>query len=165
MNIKTILSAFGITIASTIAASAATVLNTGDFSTSTALTSGNCPYGAPSCVILNNADTFELTYSGGVFDLTSFDYGLQGSGAQLTALASDGSTFTSTLMQGNNPDNTEVVNWTDILMVTFSHVGTGTVRIGGFSGSVPMAPVPVPASGLLLIGALGLGFTARRKSS
>lgn len=164
-------------------AQAATVLlDTDDFTfTGGTLQGGNCPDAGP-CLQLagnNNPGGITMTYSGGAFTLTSFIYTLQGtSGVKATGsdaagvsgvfedLQSGGNsgTLTAALAAGSTGVTGDFV---DILDVVFTNIGTGAVRIEGFAGTapMPMAPVPLPAAGMLLLTALG-GFAAfgRRKA-
>jgi len=170
MKIKAIVLAAALVGATSLSASAATMLSDGDFTIDGQQQSGNCPTSVTPCIVLTNAgpnSTAELTYSGGTFDLAGFFYSLQGTGAQVTvSTTTPGYTPLSfTNQQGSVTGLEAILNWTGVGSVLFSNTGNGTVRIGGLSGSVPMSPVPLPTSGLMLLGALGLGVAARRKAA
>ncbi|MFZ3583563.1 PEP-CTERM sorting domain-containing protein [Loktanella sp. DJP18] len=51
----------------------------------------------------------------------------------------------------------------DIASFTLSNTGDGVIRLGGIETTI--SAVPVPASGLLLLGALGLMASRRRKTA
>ncbi len=165
MNLKSLLIASVFVGASSLGASAATI-NPDDFMFDGKVTSGNCPFGGSTCILLPNNGTAELTYSGGVFDLVSFEYALQGSGSEVTATSDLGDVFVSQPLQGNNPDNTAIVNWTGVTTINFESTGNGSVRIGVIDGVVQMTAVPLPAGlPLMLVGLGALGIAKRRKAS
>jgi len=172
MKLKNIFLVGIVFAASSLGASAATVLATDDFTIDGQVQNGNCPFGVGPCILLANNgpnSTAELTFSGGMFDLSSFTFSLQGTGSQVTATSNLGGEFVSIPLQGNNTDNTTdlspLLGFSGITSVLFANTGNGTVRIGSLSGEVQVPTVPLPASGLMLLGALGLGFAARRKTA
>ena len=182
MNIYKLLLASSIVCASPFGASAATILTADDFTLIGGQTqnSAQCPGGVGPCTNLTPNgpnQNAELTFSGGVFTLTGFFYSSQGSNTEVTATSAGGtvsSIFIGPGAQGSSTDifadltaSSIVAGFTNITSVSFSNTGNGTVRIGGFAGEAPtvISAVPLPASGLLLLGVLGAGLAAGRKKA
>jgi hypothetical protein len=169
MNIKRILISAAFFASTALGAQAATIsLGANDFTyTGGSIQSGNCPIAAP-CIKLNKTDELTITYSGGPFSITGFSYTLQGNPSSFELVGGMSQLYTSTAW--SNPSTqiyTAVVNTPEFSQFKIKPTGTGTFRIGGFTGAapMPMSAVPLPAAGMLLLTALG-GFAAfgRRKA-
>jgi hypothetical protein len=145
------------------------------------IVNGNCDSasGAP-CLALNDNETSTVTANdGSAFSLTSFWFQLLGRGTDntLTVTSSGGGSLSLDAATYGRNDGGQVFDlttladyataWSDILSVTFSKTGGGNVRIddiGLEGGGGAIAPVPVPAAGLLMLGALGgLAMMRRRR--
>lgn len=130
---------------------------------------GNCPFDDSPCILLNPGETVMISLAGDAeFDLTSFAYTMQGQ-ATMEATSDTGGLFTDPNGGGNSgdllADLSLLDDFMDITKVTFDNsADRGSMRIGSFLGMGPdVAPVPLPAAGLMLLTALGGAAALRRK--
>lgn len=128
--------------------------------------------GADNCAALNINEITVLTrVDGGVFSLTSLWFYLNGKANDLTnalAVYDTNNTahrfnFTQALF-GNNGGHTVTLDFTGVSSITFSSSDGGNARFDTARLS-HMAAVPLPASGLMLIGAFGGVAALRRRKS
>lgn len=129
---------------------------------------GPCAVG--DCAALNRRETSVLTQvGGGSFDLTSIWFYLNGRGGRnlLSIFDTNDTTHRFDLTQADYNTNTGYdigLDFTDVTSITFvSGKNKGNARFDNL-GLTPSA-VPLPAGGLLLLGALaGLAALRRRKA-
>lgn len=153
------------------------------------IVNGNCLVG--SCAAFNGGESLAISLtSGGAFDFTSLSFQFLGRGAAkrdfntLTITGDNTATISfNTKDYKKNSYHTLTLDddlFSGVRMLTFTTSGRGNLRLDSFSvkvASLPpipapapaptitsVTPVPLPASGLLLAGALGLGFLRRRKA-
>lgn len=134
------------------------------------LVGGNCETQGTKCLALNNNEETSVTASdGGTFTATSFLFQLLGGGTNNTLFV-DTSTGGSVALDaetfgfndgGQTFSLSGLVGFTNITSLTFSTSNGGNVRIGDLELNV--APITLPASGLLLFGPLALMIAARRR--
>ncbi len=109
----------------------------------------------------NNDEFLTFTFTSAV-NLFGIDFSLFGIGDSYDLLI-NGTLYASS--QTTDPWATEIDNVTSF---TIASTGTGTFRIGSFDveASSGASTVPLPATGLLLMGALGgLGLSRRRRKA
>ena len=131
------------------------------FSWSAASTvSGNCASG--QCLAVNPGSETTLTSDSGTFSLSGLWYKLLGSKTQLTLTADTGASvlLSSPKNTGRYVDLGTV--FTGITSLTFS-VNSGNARVDDIAVA-DVAPVPLPASGLLLLAGLGMAALRRKKA-
>lgn len=130
----------------------------------------NCPTGSPnsSCLQFNNNEIITVTYLGGLaFDVLGFLFNAPGNGGDI--FVTDG-TQSETLTETNNGNTMSPAvltnTYTGIFSFSFQNVANGTGRVDNITfGVSDPAPVPLPASGLLLLGGLGaMAMRGRRKA-
>ena len=170
------------TIAMAGSASAATISfgdSDGFILTGNTSNSDNCPITRP-CITLGNANdnsfaTLTTDPAGDVFTLNSFDFAFsQGAvfgNGELT-VEFDGGSIT---LNGDNDGEDNIQNTNGdyftyttaiegVTQITFRNTGNGTISLGELDVDGPETPVvPLPASGLLLLGALGGTAALRRR--
>jgi hypothetical protein len=129
------------------------------------LVSGNCVDEA--CLALNTNETTTLTFGGSPFTFESFSFNLLGRPSELTVTGSNGATAVFTTGEyGFNTYNTATLGtqFEDVTSLIFAATGTGNVRIDNVVlSSVDVAPVPLPAAGLMLLAGIGALAAVRRR--
>ncbi len=144
------------------------------------IVNGNCDSlsGRP-CLALNDNETSTVTtLDSSAFAVSSFWFQLLGQGTDntLTVTSSAGGTLSLPVSTYDHNDGGQVFDftslsdygtaWSNLVSLTFSTSEGGNVRIDDLEltgGGV--APVPVPAAGLLLLTAIGgISVLRRRKS-
>ena len=158
--------------------------------TGDSVTNGNCPFGTNPCSHVNDNATITITRTDTIslFDILSATFRFQGQGngngilfegllsgsvvGTASFLIGASSGFGDAILAlGSTPINRRVdykalfnSNFAGIDTFRITSVKTGNnsaqVRVDSIAGSV--APIPVPAAGLLLLGALG-GLAALRR--
>lgn len=131
---------------------------------------GNCPSGVGKCWLLTGTSKqLTLTAATGYsFQLSSFEYLFTSGGNPELELFYNGSATSAISLTGNNG----VTNiWSAgpspaLTSLVFKDTGNGNVRLGSVDITV-IPPIPLPAAGLGLIGAVAmlLGFKARRRTA
>jgi hypothetical protein len=118
------------------------------------------------CLQLNNNETITVAYLGGLFDVMSFTFRSPGSGGDLT-IASNvaGSSQTiSESLSGNDMQQIGFPNdYNGILTFSWTNLENGSGRVDNLS--LTIAPVPLPAAGLLLLAAIGGLSLMRRRAA
>ncbi len=135
----------------------------------TLITNGQCIDGG--CLQLNNNDVITLTYSGGTFDLNDLWYNNDGAGSGIAVSSNLNSTpIELSMFIPGQPFVFQDFgdSFTGVTSITFAQTGNGTSRIddpfnGGPGGGT--GEVPLPATGLLLLGGVGALVAKRRKAS
>ena len=125
------------------------------------IVNGNCAStSGPECGAENVNETSTLTsVTAELFSLESIWYSVQGKGTVLTIATNLGGFIElGAALSGTVIDLTSLFGFTDVTWITFTGTN-GNVR---FDDLVLASPVPLPAAGLLLLGALG-GLTVMRK--
>jgi hypothetical protein len=117
--------------------------------------SANCPVGDDKCAQVGGTASVTTDPIGGLFSLSSLLLNLVGAQATLTLTAG---TITQTFSSDGLIDLSAFQN----VSMVFFDVNKGNAFIDDVSGTV--APIPVPAAGLLLLSALGgLAFLRRKQ--
>ena len=142
------------------------------------IVSGNCdsPSG-PSCLGVNKVGAAVLTIASGMtFSISEFWFKLLGEGDNLIVTTNKGSvTLLESDYEHNSPggfifDSSALVAFQDITTLSFimgGRNGNGRVDdiVVSYGGDEP-SPVPLPAAGLMLAGAMGgLAALRRRKTA
>lgn len=132
------------------------------------IVNGNCD--VKGCLALNDNEATTITAeNGGTFSVSSFWFQLlgKGTGNSLTLTTDLGSrTFAQPAYKANKGYTISDLGslFSDISFLTFSTGGGGNVRVDTVALSDPsIAPVPLPASGLLLLAGIGGLAAARRR--
>jgi hypothetical protein len=117
---------------------------------------------------MNGNNQTELTTDpiGGTFDLLGFSFAFSEAGNldSYLELISNGTVLATLTAVSSGVFVADATLFSGLSMLTFSTVGPGSVRIDNVSATT-VAPVPVPAAGLLLVSALGgLAFMRRRRA-
>ena len=132
-----------------------------------------CPNNG-TCVKLNNNEAFTITAEPNyTFDVSSFDFGFNGNGkANTLSVSVDGGAPISltevVYPKHNNFTYDFSPDLSGIMSLSFTHSGGGTVVLGNIDATVnTVSSVPLPAAGVLLLGAVGgIGaFKRRRKAA
>lgn len=120
------------------------------------------------CLQLNNNEEITVTYVGGAFDILGFDFNAPGNGGDMDIIDDDSDALTITESYNGNTMSpfsfpAAGIDHLNQLQFTFRNAANGSARVDNITFEI--AAVPVPASGLILLTALG-GFAAvkRRKS-
>ena len=149
---------------------------------------GNCPFGTARCSLANDNDTLTVTNSTSLFTVASATFRFQGSasgngvlfealkfgvvvGKALFKIGASSGFGDGSLSAGSVPIEDKVdyevmfdgdFAGIDTFMITSDKQGkkAANLRVDTFKGTV--AAVPLPAGGLLLLGALGILGAARR---
>lgn len=132
----------------------------------------------PSCGAVNKLETSTLTYEGGLaFTLSSLFVTLEGENAILRLTSELGSFDVTDVLLGDTAggfadgfiDFTGLTSvLTNVTSIAFSFIDDSDSGLGGNArfDNLEVAPVPVPAAGLLLLTALGgLGLWRRRQAA
>ena len=132
------------------------------------LVDGNCLDGA--CLALNTNETTTLTSGGAAFTFDSLSFNLLGKKSALTLTGSNGAMRTFTTGEfGFNTYNTVSLGslFAGVTSILFDDSGIGNVRIDDVTVSgADVAPIPLPAPALLLLGGIGaLAAAGRRRRS
>ena len=137
------------------------------------IVSGNCADG--SCLAINPNETTTIRRTDGTaFSLTSYWYQLLGRSADLfvQAFDMDGNQVADDFWQGDVDGSNEEVtvfpsDFINIFSLTFDNLGNGNIRVDdlALSYDAQVAPVPLPAAGLMLVMALGGFGTLRRRTA
>jgi hypothetical protein len=137
------------------------------------LVDGNCLDGA--CLALNTNETTTLTFGGLAFTLEGFSFKLLGRPAELTVTGNNGAS--AVFNTGENGSKSYVTAelgalFTGVTSILFADTGAGNFRIDNVVLSadiVPsadvVAPVPLPATGLMLLSGLGVLTVARKRAA
>lgn len=134
------------------------------------LVSGNCGPSGPQCLALNNVEQTTITADGGgTFSAISFWFQLLGQGTNNTLIVDSSSGASVELDAATYGTNNggqvfslaSLTGFSDITSLSFSSTDGGNVRIDDIA--LDVAPIPLPASGLLLIGPLALMLGAARR--
>lgn len=141
------------------------------------IVNGNCA--ALECLALNpqrgsSAADFVVmsAVDGEAFDLTSLWFKLLGGPASLVVTGYDSMGTILNTATYSDPPYDHNTGYTidfaglfdDVFSVSYTNIGTGNVRVDDINAS-PVAPVPLPAAGaLLLAGVIGLSLFGRRRS-
>ena len=123
---------------------------------------GNCTSASgPACAGLNKNETSILvSVTDDVFSLDSLWYGVEGKKSVLTITTDLGGLLVLGASMANTViDFTNLFGFANVSSITFTASG-GNVRFDDLN--ISMSAVPLPAAGLLLLGALG-GLTVMRK--
>lgn len=144
---------------------------------------GNCPFGDPACMDLNNnSETVMTAVGGGKFSLLKFNFEFSGTGTggvnEFDIFADGDSTTTLRFIEGTTvfDDGTSSgtlqknvsyrTEWifdpdlfTDVTSITFRHKSGGTTRID----DVMVSAIPLPLGAMLLASAFGLATALRRR--
>jgi hypothetical protein len=129
------------------------------------LVNGNCLDGA--CLALNTNETTTLTFASSVFDLEAFSFNLLGQPAELTVTSDTGaSAVFGTGEYGFNTYNTVDLGslFEGVTSILFDNTGSGNIRIDNVELSGDVAPIPLPATGLLLLVGIGALTAARKRA-
>lgn len=174
-TLRTAAAAVLLTVGAATAASAVTY----DFDTSLVgfsgtggqIVSGNGCFSGDCLQINSQNGPFELSYSMGTFSALSFLYRGDGSGSEITVSSTSGGpalSFSSTLFVDNPGGGQDIYKGvftptlTGLTSLFFDSTGNGTVRIDNIEVT-PASPIPLPATGLLLLGGLGIMGLRRKK--
>lgn len=140
------------------------------------IVSGNCSTNGGQCAALNTngprGSNLDLTTirkaDNSAFTITSYWFQRLGRPAEVTVATSKGDVITwdqsnNTHNTGTTVDTTGNALFEDIFFISFDNSGTGNIRIDDLvAASIP--GVPLPASSLLLLGALaGAGGVLRTR--
>lgn len=136
------------------------------------IVSGNCDSASgPECGAENDNESSTLTaIDGSLFDVTSIWFQILGAGNDnVFTLTTDKGTVdfaqpTYEKNQGYTLDLSSNSIFMDIMYLTITSLGNGNIRFDDIEAD--LAPVPLPATGLMLLAGLGLfGFARPNRKS
>ncbi len=144
------------------------------FDPSARLVDGNCLSGA--CLALNDNDVVEMSAGGAAFTLSSINFMLLGQGAPnaFTVSGDNGASQTFSVDDFGANSGYNFIDFgalfASVTAITFDTLGGGNVRIDDltavFDDGDNSTIVPLPATALLLVGALAtLGWAGRRRAA
>lgn len=120
-----------------------------------------------ACLQLNNNEIVTMTFSGGAFDLLGFSFNSPGNGGDILANGfvevetQNGNTLTQVSYPTLNP-----TPYLGVLSFTFQNNGNGAAFVDDIIANIPVSEVPLPATGMLMLGGLGaIALRRRRKAS
>ncbi|MBL4813636.1 MAG: VPLPA-CTERM sorting domain-containing protein [Rhodobacteraceae bacterium] len=127
----------------------------------------SCPTGSPnsSCLQFGNNEIISVTYSGGNFDVEGFLFNAPGNGGDIVVSSGGPTTSYTETQSGNAMTAVDVMGaFDDVSVFTFQNAANGSGRVDNITFTI--ASVPLPATGLLIMAAMGgLSALRRRKST